>query len=100
VRARSTAALVVATAALAGCGGSGGGLVKSVPYPSGPWSAGDQGTFIGACTSEGASDSYCICALGSVMEQYPDTHNLPGSILAGGTTAAQKKNLFPSCQGK
>jgi hypothetical protein len=87
-------AVGIAGLALAGCSSGGG-----VPYPNGPWSAGDQGTFMGSCDTD-ASDSYCKCALGDVMQQYADTSSLPGSILAGGTAAANHKGDFPECAGK
>lgn len=70
------------------------------PYPNGPWSSGDQGSFIGACSGT-ASTSYCNCALGDVMQQHPpSTKNLPGSIAVGGMTAADHTNDFPDCAGK
>lgn len=34
------------------------------------------------------------------MQQHPDTHNLPGSILTGGMTAAEHKGDFPDCAGQ
>jgi hypothetical protein len=86
----------IVAVALAGCSGS---TNTKIPYPNGPWSAGDQGTFLGSCDVE-ASDSYCRCALGSIMQDFPDTSNLPGSVLTGGTTAAEHKHDFPACAGK
>lgn len=70
----------------------------TVPFPNGAWSAGDQGTFVGACEGP-ASTSYCKWPLRVVMIEDPNTHKLPGSVLVGGMTAAQHKDDFPTCHG-
>lgn len=113
---RRFCALVIAGLAVAACGGGSGtksvsNPSKYVPYPVGPWSAFDQGGFLGSCDSY-ASDAYCVCALKFVMRHYPKTSRLPGARQAGGTAVYRApvshlseinpygKAEFADCAGK
>lgn len=88
------ALVVIATLTLAGCG-NGGDVSTLRPVP-GPWSSDQQAEFEGACVN-GASNSYCECAVRVTMGQFPDPASLPGSLIDAGTTAANYKRDFPGC---
>ncbi len=49
-----------------------------------------------ACDAQGAA-TYCACALGHVMQQYPDASKVPGSVAARGRRAVTHPQGFPDC---
>ena len=77
-------------------------IPDTVPYPNGPWSAGQQGDFVGSCTASGNSTTgYCTCALGWAMGTYPDPSSLAdGDLIAAGVTADDHHDEVPGCEGK
>jgi hypothetical protein len=90
---------LVLGAGIGGCGGSG----AANTYTPGPWSASQQGDFLGGCSNDvnaDVSDAYCHCALVQAMKLYPDPSKLPGSPETGGMTAAEHKSDFSQCTGK
>jgi hypothetical protein len=96
---------VAAALAVSACGGGGASPnTDTIPYPNGPWSSGDQGTFIGSCTADDPSSgtlySYCKCALGSVMNMDPDPKSIGASLLDAGMTAASHPEDFSGCPKK
>jgi hypothetical protein len=89
-------AALAAAVALAGCAGAAGSGGGAVPYPRGSWSADDQSAFTAACDAV-AGATYCACALGDEMQQYPDASSLPGPVASRGTRAGRKQQQFPDC---
>jgi hypothetical protein len=81
--------------ALAGCDGA-ERPVTIVPYKSSFWSPIDQGTFVETCDAS-RSDVYCICALGEMIDVYPDPQSAPGSVGAAGAFAAKRTGSFRGC---
>ena len=90
---------LAAAAALAGCGGS--GATSTTPLPiAGPWTAGQQGDFVGGCEADAltpglkgnAPDAYCVCALRYAMGIDPDPSVL-GAGVAGMSAEANLGNV-------
>jgi len=100
-------ALLLTITMLAGCSGtssssetSNGGDTPEVasgpPYPDGPWSVGDQADFMGGC-EDGTNESYCVCVLGDLQDQYPDSAAAGVDLVTGGITAQEHPDDFPDC---
>lgn len=87
----------IVTLALAGCTST-ERAVTVVPYLHGPWSAVEQGSFVEACDAY-VGDAYCVCALGNMINAYPNARKLPDSIPASGVFAAERERDFPDCRG-
>jgi hypothetical protein len=88
--------LGIVTLTLAGCASS-DSAVTVAPYLRGHWSAVEQGSFVEACDAY-VSDAYCVCALGHMIDAYPDTRKLPDSIPASGVFAGERERDFPDCR--
>ena len=87
---------VILGLALTGCG-SNKHATTIAPYLSRSWSALDQGSFVETCDAH-VDDAYCVCALGDVMNVYPNPRRLPDSIPGSGFFAAERKKYFPDCR--